>query len=126
MNRARGPIPISTEILSAASALRPDVDLFYGDEVVFDPGHLAQARPLLKSSFDLTHLIAQDYVGWMLLVRGRRLIAYRDSAPDTDLCTYGLLLHCAWHDARIERVPEALSVRSRARTPLPSRRGDGC
>ncbi len=114
------PHPDLDEILSAASALRPDVDLFYGDEVVFDPGHLSEARPLLKSSFDLTHLIAQDYVGWMLLVRGRRLIAYRDSAPDTDLCTYGLLLHCAWHDARIERVPEALSVRSRARTPLPS------
>jgi GT2 family glycosyltransferase len=113
------PHPDLDEILSTASALRPDVEIFYGDEVVFDPGHLSEARPLLKSSFDLTHLIARDYVGWMLLARGRRLIAYRDSAPDTDLCTYGLLLHCARHDAGIERVPETLSVRPTARTPLP-------
>jgi len=112
--------PDLDRILSVASALRPDVDIFYGDEVVFDPAHLAQARPLLKSSFDLTHLIAQDYVGWMLLARGRRLIAYCDSAPDADLCTYGLLLHCARHDARNERVPEALSVRPTPRIPLPS------
>jgi O-antigen biosynthesis protein len=112
--------PDLDQILSTASALRPDVDVFYGDEVVFDPAHPAQARPLLKSSFDLTHLIAQDYVGWMLLARGRRLIAYCDTVRDADFCTYGLLLHCAQHDARVERVPEALSVRPRARTHLPS------
>src|SRR5271156_1865313 len=102
--------PDLERILSTASELRPDVDVFYGDEVVFDPADIVQAPPLLKSSFDLTHLIAQDYIGWMLLARGRRLIAYRDSAPETDLCTYGLLLHCARRDARIERVSEALSV----------------
>ena len=113
------PHPELDRILSMASELRPDVDVFYGDEVVCDPVDLAQARPLLKSSFDLTHLIAQDYIGWMLLARGRRLIAYRDSAPDTDLCTYGLLLHCAQHDARIERISDALSVRPTKRAPLP-------
>jgi O-antigen biosynthesis protein len=107
------------QILSAARALRPDVDVFYGDEVAFDPAHPAQARSLLKSSFDLTHLIAEDYIGWMLLVRGRQLIAYSDSARDADLCTYGLLLHCAGHDGRIERITQALSVRPSARTPLP-------
>lgn len=112
--------PELDKLLEEASAIRPDVDVFYGDEIALNHARPREARALLKSSFDLTHLIAQDYIGWMLLARGRRLIAYCDSARDTELSTYGLLLHCTRYNACVERIPQSLSVRPTQRTRLPA------
>jgi hypothetical protein len=111
--------PRLQEILGLEAETRPDVEVFYGDEVIFDPAEPRKAHALLKSSFDLTHLIAQDYIGWMLLVRGSRLVACCGRAVDGALSTYGLLLNCMQEDSRVERIPHALSVRPLARRPLP-------
>jgi hypothetical protein len=98
---------------------RPDVDVFYGDDIALDePQSLRRLR--LKPAFDITQLVAQDYVGAPLIVRGsalHRLGGLRTERGPAAL--YDLLLRAQAAGRGIERIPEVLLAWTGARRVLP-------
>src|SRR6516165_8122930 len=64
-------------LLRIHGAERPEVDIFYGDEVITGPpGESSQY--LCKPGFDQTQLLAQDYIGLPLAVRHRAMVELGD------------------------------------------------
>ena len=103
---------------------RPDVDLFYGDDVALgEPAPLRRLR--LKPGFNLPLLAAQDYIGAPLVVRGsalHRLSGLRDDMGEAGL--YDLVLRAHALGLVIERIPQLLLAWpvDRPQTPLAERR----
>lgn len=97
-------------LLRVAATARPDVDIFYGDEAQTS---LAGADQLvLKPGFDITQLIAQNYIGWPIFVRGRALAALGPPPADVgDAVTYDLLLRANTAGMMVERITEIVSTR---------------
>lgn len=102
--------PQLDSILRIHGAERPDIDIFYGDEVITGaPGKAWQY--LCKPSFDQTQLLAQDYMGLPLAVRHRAMAALGnlDASAETAQC-YDLLLRAIAAAIGIERITEVLAV----------------
>ena len=98
--------PSLATIVAEAAALRRDVDLFYGDEAVSGSNRL-----LVKPDFDLTLLMADDAVGWPLLVRSsamRRLGGLRPEAATA--AGYDLVLRLLAGGGKVCRITEVLAV----------------
>lgn len=102
--------PDFTSIVHRQSQLRPDVDIFYGDEVVL--GRDSQNYdPVLKSALDVTHLIAADYIGLPLIVRATAMSRLGGLTPElgTAVC-YDLLLRAISAGLGIERIAQTLAA----------------
>jgi GT2 family glycosyltransferase len=97
---------------------RLDVDVFYGDDLALgETSRLGRVR--LKSAFDITQLVAQDYVGAPLIVRGsalHRLGGLREALGPA--AVYDLLLRAAQTGMGIDRIPELLLAWPGARPVL--------
>ena len=106
--------PHLTELLARHSADRPEIDIFYGDEAVGETGTEELGSQLCKPCFDRTQIIAQDYIGWPVIVRGRALIELGgpDQAAGTAL-TYDLILRAMAEGIGIERITEVLAAHRR-------------
>ncbi len=116
--------PKLPEILRQYSETRPDVGIFYGDEVSLDVETSAERDVLLKPSFDITQLIAQDYISWPIFIHGRALrrLGLADEAGTA--LTYDLLLRAHAAEIAVGRIPEILAVRHGA--PRRARLKDRC
>lgn len=93
-------------ILSAATQ-RPDVSLFYADDVAADEDMLDRVR--LKPDFDRTLLIAQDYIGAPVIVQRKTLLALGglDRTRGTAVL-YDLVLRAAEAGQSIGRITQVL------------------
>jgi O-antigen biosynthesis protein len=103
--------PRIAEIVHACTVERPEIDIFYGDEVVVQSSSVTSELHLCKPSFDRTQIIAQDYIGWPIVVRGRALA--RLGGPDKSAgsaITYDLILRAMSEGIGIERITEVLAV----------------
>jgi O-antigen biosynthesis protein len=103
---------------------RPDVEIFYFDEVVAAaPGR--QAKPIHKPSLNTPLLAADDYVGFGVAVRARALQALGGIQAGTGTAwLYDLLLRAVAAGIGVERVPQILMAHARepARASRPDRR----
>lgn len=97
-----------------AASGRPDVDVFYGDHAVARGG--GAFDPVLKPDFDRTQLLAQDYVAWPIVARGRLLRNMPSPEHAGTAATFEVLLHALSMDAGVMRIAQVLSVR-----PAPDR-----
>jgi hypothetical protein len=107
--------PRLADLLRVHGAERPDIDIFYGDEVVADaPGRAP--RYLCKPAFDATQLLARDYIGLPFAVRAGAMAALGDADPAAGSARYyDLLLRAMADDIGIDRVTEVLAVNPKAR-----------
>jgi hypothetical protein len=104
--------PHIADLLRVWAATRPEIDIFYGDEVVrdIDPSGLQLCKPC----FDRTQIIGQDYIGWPIIVRGRALIQLGGLNPSVgSAVTYDLILRALSEGIGIERITEVLAVHRR-------------
>ena len=103
---------------------RPDVDVFYADDMALgetDPAH----RLRLKPSFNLALLAAQDYVGAPVVVRGSAFHRLGGLRPEMgEAAVYDLVLRAYAHGLGIERIARVLLAFPGARpeTPVEARR----
>lgn len=104
--------PKLTPILMRAVATRPDIAIFFGDEVVVSGEDCQHFETVLKPEFDLTQLLAIDYIGWPLLVRARvfEAVAARCDAR-SEAFTFEFLLRAVSAGHGIGRIPDILSSR---------------
>jgi glycosyltransferase involved in cell wall biosynthesis len=111
--------PDFRSIFMAYAASRPDVAIFYADDVAVGEGGLAnQLR--LKPDFDVTLFIAQDYIGTPLIVRGSALHALGGLRHDLGQVALTDLIFRAWaRGMSIARVPYVLAGHP-GRRPVPS------
>jgi hypothetical protein len=102
--------PRLAALLHRHAGERPDVDIVYGDEVVAAaPGHPVQY--LCKPDFDQTQLIAQDYIGLPVAVRGRAMAALGGlDASAGSAQTYEMLLRAMTAGLGIGRLTQVLAV----------------
>jgi hypothetical protein len=102
--------PHLADLLRVHGAERPDIDIFYGDEVVAAaPGEAP--RYLCKPAFDPTQLLARDYIGLPFAVRAAAMAAL--GAPDPEAGSaryYDLLLRATAAEIGVERITEVLAV----------------
>lgn len=111
--------PNFKEIVLGQAAARPDIDLFYGDEVAFETergGHCVSLKPAL----DLTYLIADDYIGFPLVVRASAIheLGGLRAAANTAAC-YDLVLRAISKGLGITRITEVLAAHQGAK-PRPN------
>ncbi len=99
-------------LLHRHGAERPDVDIVYGDEVVAAaPGRLRQH--LCKPAFDETQLIAQDYIGLPVAVRGRAMAVLGGlDASAGSAQAYEMLLRATAAGLKIGRITQVLAINS--------------
>jgi len=114
--------PRLLEILAAHAAERPEIEVFYADEVIVDSSAADSEQQICKSCFDRTQIIAQDYIGWPILVRGNALkkLGGPDPAAGTAL-TYDLILRALSEGIGIERIPEVFAVHDRTPSAVADR-----
>ncbi|WP_162875494.1 glycosyltransferase [Sphingomonas crusticola] len=91
---------------------RPDVAIFYGDDVAAESDEPID-RLRLKPEFDITLLAAQDYVGAPVIVRASALVSLGGLRPETGTAVIADLLFRA-HAAgmSIARIPHVLLTHS--------------
>lgn len=96
-----------TNIILTAAAQRPDVVLFYADDVASGEEMLDRIR--LKPDYNQTLLVAQDYIGSPIIVRRKTLadIGGFDPARGTAVL-YDLVLRVAESGGSIARIPHVL------------------
>jgi GT2 family glycosyltransferase/SAM-dependent methyltransferase len=107
--------PDFAEIVNEAGLRRPDIDLFYGDEVATAAGS-GDDDVILKPALDLALLIAYDYIGLPLFVRASaldRLGGLRPSAQTA--ASYDLVLRAAAAGMGIGRITQILAVHEEPR-----------
>jgi O-antigen biosynthesis protein len=95
--------------------LRPDVDLFYGDEVAPESDN-ARNDIILKPDLDIALLVADDYIGVPLVVSAaalHRLGGLRTEAETAAI--YDLVLRAISAGIGITRITEVLGVHTGAR-----------
>ena len=99
--------PDLAALLARHGADRPDIGIFYGDEVV-SSGPATPFSYLCKPDFDRTQLIARDYVGLPVAVRSG---AMSKLAPPADAAgVYALLLEAIQAGIEVGRITEVLGV----------------
>lgn len=102
--------PMTRSIVAQHAAARPDVAIFYGDDLALgEPTLLDQLR--LKPALDLTLFAAQDYIGAPLVVRGSAFheLGGFDPAKGAAALT-DLVLRALERGMGVERIPEVLAV----------------
>lgn len=102
--------PQLASVLRARGNNRPDVDIFYGDEVLVGG---PDKRPiyLCKPSFDRTQLLAQDYIGLPIAVRREAMLKL--GGPEENAASaqiYNLLLRAMVMGLQIDRITEVLAI----------------
>ncbi len=113
--------PCLAALLHGYGEDRPDVDIVYGDEVIAAaPGQPLQH--LCKPAFDATQLVAQDYIGLPVAVRGRAMAALGGlDASAGSAQVYDLVLRATAAGFAVGRIKQALAVNqagvARATTP---------
>ena len=102
--------PALSQLVEAAAATRPDIAIFYGDDVALGEGGLLnQLR--LKPSFDMTLLVAQGYIGTPVIVRGSALHQLGGLDEARGEAALDDLIVRAWTAGMaIERIAEVLLV----------------
>ncbi|SEI93632.1 Glycosyltransferase like family 2 [Sphingomonas sp. OV641] len=111
--------PMTATILARYAAARPDVALFYADDVAFGEDTLLQ-QVRLKPQFNRTLLAAQDYVGAPLFVRGSALHDAGGLRPELgNAALFDLVLRCAERGFSIGGIPEVMLVQSGRRILAP-------
>ena len=108
--------PGAFAIVRAAIAARPDVSLFYADDVA--PGMALPDRVRLKPEFDPTLLAVQDYIGAPVIVRApvAQLVGGLDPAEGT-AALYDFVLRVA-ENGSVARIPKVLIAHDGARTAV--------
>ena len=111
--------PELKEIVLRESLSRPDIDLFYGDEVA--PVNEGDRHDIiLKPALDLTLLIADDYIGFPLVVRASAIHRLGGLRPATNTAaSYDLVLRAVSAGFGIGRITEVLAAHEGAR-PRPN------
>lgn len=103
------------EIVRQQGEQRPDIDVFYGDEVV--PGHGPFDHDIiLKPELDISLIVADDYVGYPIVVRAaamRRLGGLRTTANTA--ASYDLVLRALSAGLGIARITEVLAAHTQPR-----------
>jgi hypothetical protein len=102
--------PNLADLLRVHGWERPEVGIFYGDEVIMGaPGEPWQY--LCKPGFDQTQLLAQDYMALPLAIRRQAMASLGglDASTGTARC-YDLLLRAIVTGIGIERITEVLAV----------------
>ena len=93
--------------IAAHIETRPDVDIFYADTAVLDVG--GEPQVWLKTDFDRTQLLAHDYLGPLLIVRGSAFHALGGRRPDAASAQlYDLALRAAFAGLSLDRLAEVL------------------
>lgn len=111
--------PHTANILARYAGQRPDVAIFYGDDVAYSEETLLE-QVRLKPQFDRTLFAAQDYIGAPLFVRGPALHELGGLRPSLgDAALYDLVLRAAEQGMSIERIPEVLLVQGKRRVRAP-------
>ena len=100
--------PSAQFILKAQIAARPDIELFYADDVAL--GEIGLDRKLgLKPAFDPALLIAADYIGAPLIVRAAALERLGGlSAAASEAALYEMVLRASALGIPIGRIPYVL------------------
>lgn len=105
-------------IVVCESSLRPDIDVFYGDEV--------DGRDLiLKPDFDLTMLLAEDWIGSPVVLRASAMHRLGGLRPAMGTATaYDLVLRAVAAGLGISRITRVLAAYDgdRPRSDLADRR----
>jgi GT2 family glycosyltransferase len=99
--------PKLREIVLREALARPDIDVFYGDEVA--PGSPNCHERFLKPAVDIALLVADDYFGYPLVVRAsamRRLGGLRTTAHTA--ASFDLVLRALSAGLGVERISEVL------------------
>ncbi|MBT2321963.1 glycosyltransferase [Variovorax paradoxus] len=101
--------PSAWDILAHAWHQRPDVGVFYGDDVAAT-GHADSWDLALKPDWDITLLLANDYIGLPLFVRSAaaKQLGSIDLEKGT-AASYDLLLRAHAMGVTISRIPEVLA-----------------
>lgn len=101
--------PDCWNMLIAASRRRPDIGIFYSDCVAQFPGS-DSAGLFLKPEWDLTLLLADDYVGLPLFITSKAagLIGAIDSTR-ASAAAFDLLLRAHASGVAIGRIPEVMA-----------------
>ncbi len=109
--------PDIRHFILSSSTLRPDVSLFYADDVA--AGEPMLNRLNLKPDFNLTLLVAQDYIGAPVAIRRKMLeeVGGLDQAYGT-AALYDLVLRVSEAGGVIARITEPL-IGYKGRRPLP-------
>lgn len=111
--------PDMLDLLARTGQERPDVGIFYGDDVVCN-GSAHGFDLALKPDWDLTLLLADDYIGLPLFIRANaaRRIGAINITRTTAAC-FDVLLRAHAAGVAIARIPEVLAsfpgTRPRAR-----------
>ena len=102
-------LALAAHLLAHARA-RPDVGVFYVDELVRDE---QGAHTVLKPEFDLTWMLTANYIGLPVCVRSD-ILARFGGARDGDgiFRAHALLLQAASAGIAIARIPEVLAERT--------------
>ena len=103
------------EIVRQQGEQRPDIDVFYGDEVVPGDGPFDHDI-ILKPELDISLIVADDYVGYPIVVRAaamRRLGGLRTTANTA--ASYDLVLRALSAGLGIARNTEVLAAHTQPR-----------
>lgn len=117
--------PLTGSIVDRLAAARPDVALFYADDVAYGEATLLE-QVRLKPQFDRTLLAAQDYIGAPLLIRGSALHEIGGLRAELgDAALFELVVRVAEHGLSIGSIGEVMLVDGNRRTtaPVAARRG---
>jgi glycosyltransferase involved in cell wall biosynthesis len=116
--------PLFARIVLDQAAGRPDVAIFYADDLALETEYpIDQIR--LKPAFDMTLLVAQDYIGAPLIVRASALAALGGLRAEAGTAAIDdLLLRAHSAGLSIERITEVLLAHpgQRPRATLADRR----
>lgn len=107
--------PQLREIVLRESSSRPDIDLYYGDEVALGNGP-DDHHVILKPGLDVTLLIANDYIGFPLIVRASAMHRLGGLRPTANTAaSYDLVLRAIAAGLGIDRITEVLAVHAGTR-----------
>jgi hypothetical protein len=99
--------PNFVQIVLEHSKKRPDVELFYGDEVA-QVGEKGLHDIVLKPDFDRTLLVADDYIGFPLTVRASAMRRLGLRIEARTAASFDLVLRASSAGCGISRISEVL------------------
>ncbi|MFX1684463.1 glycosyltransferase [Paraburkholderia sp. A2RI-6] len=95
-------------VLQREAAIRPDIGIFYVDHKI-----RSEKLPDLRPDFDLTLLLAYDYIGLPIAVQANALAGLLAKAPRGAAFSYALLLRAVQGGITIGRIPQLLAMREK-------------